>query len=667
MAASRISNKERKKTSSENKTSWTSTMPAILTSKRLQVLTGFSIIFFAIYLAFSFISYIFTGQADQSVIESLFSENVLRSGKEIQNWLGFMGAILSYIFIYQCFGIASFLLIPSIFHLGYKILYQKVIFSEWRVFKMVLFGLFWISAFLGYFVLTAEGESPFGFFAGKIGILLADILNSMIGFATFFFLILIFVAFVAFSFDFKDISFDFEKIKAFFVQEKQTETKANHANPQKIKEKEKEITVNKKEKIKEETAFEPIEKQTEIPQKNVEIGGEKSLPSKMPIQTDLNLNKIKVEIEEEENLPVSIEKPTLQIEEEQKDAPKTSKNLLSTEELSQNLVEQFGEYDPTLTLSNYKYPTLDLLNISEQKGKVTEEELVKKSDTIIKTLEYFKIGIKGITAKIGPTVTLYEMVPQDGMKISRIKNLEDDIALSLSALGIRMIAPMPGRGVIGIEVPNENRSMVSLRSILDSEEFRNSNKDLPIALGRDISNKIFITDLTKMPHLLIAGATGQGKSVGLNVVLASLLYKKHPSELKFVLIDPKKVELSLFNKIERHFLASLPNAEEAIITDTKMVVNTLQSLCIEMDVRYNLLKEAGCRNLKEYNEKFVKRQLNPEDGHRFMPYIVLVIDELADLMLTAGKEVETPIARLAQLARAIGIHLIVATQRPSVN
>ncbi|MGI4741092.1 MAG: DNA translocase FtsK 4TM domain-containing protein [Janthinobacterium lividum] len=325
-------------------------------------------------------------------------------------------------------------------------------------------------------------------------------------------------------------------------------------------------------------------------------------------------------------------------------------------------------YDPTLDLSRYLFPTLELLNdYGVAKAQVTKEELEANKDRIVETLGHYGITIASIKATIGPTVTLYEIVPEAGVRISKIKSLEDDIALSLAALGIRIIAPIPGKGTIGIEVPNTKKEMVSIRSVLGSEKFARSEMDLPVAFGRTITNEVFVADLAKMPHLLMAGATGQGKSVGLNVILASLLYKRHPSQLKFVLVDPKKVELSIFNKIERHFLAKLPDTEEAIITDTKKVVNTLNSLCMEMDRRYDLLKEAGCRNLKEYNLKFVERRLNPKKGHRFLPFIVLVIDELADLMMTAGKEVETPIARLAQLARAIGIHLIVATQRPSVN
>jgi S-DNA-T family DNA segregation ATPase FtsK/SpoIIIE len=332
-------------------------------------------------------------------------------------------------------------------------------------------------------------------------------------------------------------------------------------------------------------------------------------------------------------------------------------------------VKEFGEYDPELDLSSYKLPPIDLLETHGQTTgiNINKEELEANKNKIVDTLSNYKIEIDKIKATVGPTVTLYEVVPAPGVRISKIKNLEDDIALSLSALGIRIIAPIPGKGTIGIEVPNSNPQIVSMKALIQSDKFQNSKYELPVALGKTISNETLITDLTKMPHLLMAGATGQGKSVGLNAILVSLLYKKHPSQVKFVLIDPKKVELTLFNKIERHFLAKLPGEEEAIITDTGKVVATLNSLCIEMDNRYDLLKEAQVRNIKEYNAKFIQRKLNPEKGHQYLPYIVLVIDEFADLIMTAGKEVETPIARIAQLARAIGIHLIVATQRPSVN
>jgi len=339
-----------------------------------------------------------------------------------------------------------------------------------------------------------------------------------------------------------------------------------------------------------------------------------------------------------------------------------------TDNLSKKLVKDFGLFDPKLELASFKFPNLDILKKYNSEGiTINKEELEENKTKIVNTLSNYKIGIESIKATIGPTVTLYEIVPEAGVRISKIKNLEDDIALSLSALGIRIIAPIPGKGTIGIEVPNKNSTIVSMHSVISSQKFQQSEMILPIALGKTISNETLVVDLAKMPHLLMAGATGQGKSVGLNAVLTSLLYKKHPAEVKFVLVDPKKVELTLFNKIERHYLAKLPDSEEAIITDNTKVINTLNSLCIEMDNRYDLLKNAQCRNIVEYNKKFKSRKLNPNDGHQFLPYIVLVVDEFADLIMTAGKEVETPIARIAQLARAIGIHLIIATQRPSVN
>jgi S-DNA-T family DNA segregation ATPase FtsK/SpoIIIE len=347
---------------------------------------------------------------------------------------------------------------------------------------------------------------------------------------------------------------------------------------------------------------------------------------------------------------------------------KVEEEVLIEENLAARLVQDFGEFDPTLELSHYQFPPIDLLKEYSSGGiTINQAELEENKNKIVDTLKNYSIGISQIKATVGPTVTLYEIVPDAGIRISKIKNLEDDIALSLSALGIRIIAPIPGKGTIGIEVPNNNPTMVSMKSVISSPKFQTAEMELPIALGKTISNETFVVDLAKMPHLLMAGATGQGKSVGLNAVLTSLLYKKHPAEVKFVLVDPKKVELTLFNKIERHYLAKLPDGGDAIITDNTKVINTLNSLCIEMDNRYSLLKDAMVRNIKEYNEKFRQRKLNPENGHRFLPYIVLVVDEFADLIMTAGKEVETPIARLAQLARAIGIHLIIATQRPSVN
>ncbi|MDR1877117.1 MAG: DNA translocase FtsK, partial [Flavobacteriaceae bacterium] len=359
----------------------------------------------------------------------------------------------------------------------------------------------------------------------------------------------------------------------------------------------------------------------------------------------------------------TVDEITLTIEETKKE------EILSEDEIGKNIHDEFGPYDPKLELPRYKYPVLDLLKTYNAPNSITinNEELEENKNKIVTTLANYGIAISSIKATIGPTVTLYEIIPEAGVRISRIKNLEDDIALSLAALGIRIIAPIPGKGTIGIEVPNSTPTMVSMRSVIASQKFQKIDMELPIVFGKTISNETFVTDLTKMPHLLMAGATGQGKSVGLNAIVTSLLFKKHPSELKFVFVDPKKVELTLYNKIERHFLAKIPDTEDAIITDTTKVINTLNSLCVEMDNRYKLLQLAYVRTIKEYNHKFKERKLNPEKGHRFLPYIVLVIDEFADLIMTAGKEVELPIARLAQLARAIGIHLIIATQRPSVN
>ena len=407
-------------------------------------------------------------------------------------------------------------------------------------------------------------------------------------------------------------------------------------------------------KVKEEVALEDklkAEKKTEVIPKNDSQAIELSVENRLKKEY-IDTPALDLIVEQEKN-EIESESLTLEVN----STPKAEKKASASE-----------NYDPTLDLPKYQYPTINLLKEYPIKDvRVSKEELESNKNNILSTLINFKIAISSIKATIGPTVTLYEIVPEAGVKISKIKNLEDDIALSLSALGIRIIAPIPGKGTIGIEVPNKYPEMVSAKSVITTEKFLKSDYELPIVLGKTISNEVFVTDLSKMPHLLMAGATGQGKSVGLNIILASLIYKKHPSQLKFVLVDPKKVELTLFNKIENHFLAKLPETDEAIITDTTKVVNTLNSLCIEMDTRYDLLKEAGCRNLKEYNRKFVNRRLNPNKGHKYLPYIILVIDELADLMMTAGKEVEMPIARLAQLARAIGIHLIVATQRPSVN
>jgi DNA segregation ATPase FtsK/SpoIIIE, S-DNA-T family len=597
---------------------------------RLPLAFGFFLIIVSLYLFTAFLSYLFTGKADQSVAEALWTTNILESGKEAENWLGLYGAITSHFLIFKWMGISAFFIPPVFFLVGFKMVFKQELLPVFSAFIFSVFAGLWLSLLLGYLTHSLVGVSEIGFLSGGLGYELAKIADGLFGWGTFLILTLSLFVFIIYF-------FNVTSINTFQVKDPKP------------------------------------------------IGNDALLPDDdlLPTYTD---DRDRWPIASEEILePVLSAKPATQVKQaipelkleveparEEKEEPlfiiETPAPADDTEILAEKLVEAQGLYDPTLELSNYQFPPIELLNEYESsKVQVSHDELNQNKDKIVATLTNFKIGIQSIKATIGPTVTLYEIVPDAGIKISRIKNLEDDIALSLAALGIRIIAPIPGKGTIGIEVPNKNREMVSIRSVLGSDRFQKSDKDLPIAIGKTISNELLVIDLAKMPHLLVAGATGQGKSVGLNVILTSLLYKLHPSQLKFVLVDPKKVEMSLFSKIERHYLAKLPNSEEAIITDTKKVVYTLNSLCIEMENRYEILKDAGARNLKEYNAKFVSRKLNPKEGHRFLPYIVLIIDELADLMMTAGKEVETPIARLAQLARAIGIHLVVATQRPSVN
>lgn len=601
---------------------------------RFALALGFFLLITALYLFTAFLSYLFTGKADQSVVEALWSTPIIESGKEADNWLGLYGAITSHFLIFKWLGVSAFFIPPLLFFLGFKLVFKRELVSIFSAFILSVFAGLWLSLLLGYITHYMAGVSEIGFYSGGLGYELAKISDGLFGWGTFLILILTLFIFIIYYFNVTAINaFQVKDPKPIgndaLLPEDDFVIKPTYSDDRDI------WTEPKVEDIPDPVLVEPIEDDT-------------------PIGEELTLDV-------EPATPVKAEKPSepiFTIEETKSD----------TDELAEQLVEAQGVYDPTLDLGSYKLPTLELLNEYEaSKVQVTQEELNQNKDRILSTLTNFKIGIQSIKATIGPTVTLYEIVPEAGIKISRIKNLEDDIALSLAALGIRIIAPIPGKGTIGIEVPNKNREMVGIRSVLSTERFQKTDKELPIAIGKTISNELMVVDLTKMPHILVAGATGQGKSVGLNVILASLLYKKHPSQLKFVLVDPKKVEMSLFSKIERHYLAKLPNSEEAIITDTKKVVYTLNSLCIEMENRYEIMKDAGAKNIKEYNAKFVARKLNPKEGHRFLPYIVLVIDELADLMMTAGKEVETPIARLAQLARAIGIHLVVATQRPSVN
>jgi S-DNA-T family DNA segregation ATPase FtsK/SpoIIIE len=571
---------------------------------------------------------------------------LIEAGKEAENWLGFYGAVISHHFIFRWFGIAAFFIPPLLFVWSFRILFNRSIIPLFSFFIFCLFSTLWLSLLLGYMTLINQGFSEWGFLGGGLGFALAELSQSMFGWGTFLFLVLSLFIFIIFYFNVTAIN---------VLQPKDPKPMGNDA-------------------ILKEDDDDPLfssysDEKDNWPEMVEQDGGESK--EDLANETAKPVELVKPEVAPPVIKPAKeIKLEVLQPEKKENKAEPlfTVEENLDTDRIAEQLVEEHGFYDPTLDLSGYKFPPLELLREYEAgKVQVTQEELNQNKDRIVATLVNFKIGIQSIKATIGPTVTLYEIVPDAGIKISRIKNLEDDIALSLAALGIRIIAPIPGRGTIGIEVPNKNREMVTIRSVLSTERFQKSDMELPVALGKTISNEVFIIDLTKMPHLLVAGATGQGKSVGLNVLLTSLLYKRHPSQLKFVLVDPKKVEMSLFSKIERYYLAKLPNSEEAIITDTRKVVHTLNSLCIEMENRYEMLKDAGAKNLREYNVKFVSRKLNPKEGHRFLPYIVLVIDELADLMMTAGKEVETPIARLAQLARAIGIHLVVATQRPSVN
>ena len=599
---------------------------------RFSLAFGFFLMIVGIYLFTAFFSYLFTGKADQSVVEALWNSSLIESGKEAENWLGLYGAVTSHYLVFKWMGISAFFMPPILFLIGFKLVFKRELLPIFSVFILSVFAGLWLSLLLGYLTHSIVGVNEVSFLSGGLGYELAKLSDGLFGIGTFLILVLSLFIFIIYF-------FNVTAINAFQVRH--PKPMGNDALVPPIP-----ADDNLKPTYTDDRDHWPTQDEDEP---------EPVLLVKQPDEVKPAIQEIQLEVEPSHVEP---DEPLFTIEEPKED----------TEVLAEKLVEAQGLYDPTLELSNYKFPPIDLLNEYEiGKVQVSQEELNQNKDKILATLTNFKIGIQSIKATIGPTVTLYEIVPEAGIKISRIKNLEDDIALSLSALGIRIIAPIPGKGTIGIEVPNKNREMVSIRSVLASERFQKSDKDLPIAIGKTISNELMVIDLAKMPHLLVAGATGQGKSVGLNVILTSLLYKMHPSQLKFVLVDPKKVEMSLFSKIERHYLAKLPNSEEAIITDTKKVVYTLNSLCIEMENRYEILKDAGARNLKEYNVKFISRKLNPKEGHRFLPYIVLVIDELADLMMTAGKEVETPIARLAQLARAIGIHLVVATQRPSVN
>ena len=609
--------------------SGTNPVVAFFKNRQLQTVIGSFLILFSLFLFVAFISFFFHWQQDLSIINEFTNSNA-----KGENLLGKVGAILSNLFIYKGVGIGAFIIPYLLFISGLFWMFRTKLSKVISSYNWGLLSMLWISVTFGFF------ETSSNILSGTIGYEVNEYLQLFIG-KTGLGIILFFLLTAYITIRFKITP---EVILNRIKSKKPEISNDNHENviPQTTKE--------------ETTEENEVKSEFELSLENL----------KPTIQNHSNVKKTT------DISPIETDEPTLSISKKVDktvdiDVTEITEEENVTENLSKKLVEDFGEFDPTLELANYKFPTLNLLKQYNESISVDPEELEQNKNKIVDTLKNYKIGIAQIKATVGPTITLYEIVPEAGIRISKIKNLEDDIALSLSALGIRIIAPIPGKGTIGIEVPNKKSTIVSMHSVIASKRFQESKMELPIALGKTISNETFVVDLAKMPHLLMAGATGQGKSVGLNAVLTSLLYRKHPAEVKFVLVDPKKVELTLFNKIERHYLAKLPDTDEAIITDTTKVVNTLNSLCIEMDNRYDLLKSAMVRNIKEYNTKFKARKLNPNDGHQFLPYIVLVIDEFADLIMTAGKEVETPIARLAQLARAIGIHLIVATQRPSVN
>ncbi len=622
---------------------------ALSTSPKNVLVGGALLIVLSLLMEVAFVSYIFTGAADQSEVGAIGMAPVRDIGANTRNVLGMIGAYVSQVFIYRWFGIAA-LAIPLVpFLVGWRLMTGRSLLNLSRTTKEVIFFTIWVSVLLGYIVIMSDTSARLSFLPGGFGYYVNELLRDLIGHGS---IVVILVALFCFAVYFYDVN---PVTRWAEIRDKRAARSTTVQDYPSEEDDSAEADENK------------AEPQVEVPPATVSVSVLDQTYDDPP-ETEEEVDED--EVPEEVETPEPAAEPKLQLELDEdppQEVPKEEDP--DPDEVSEEVLRNFGQYDPTLDLPSFQHPTLDILSEIDENAqeKVSHDELEGNKERIVDTLASYGINISKIKATIGPTVTLYEIIPEAGVRISKIQNLEKDIALSLAALGIRIIAPMPGRGTIGIEVPNKNRETVFIRTVLGSERFQKSSYDLPVVLGKTVSNEIYVADLAKMPHLLMAGATGQGKSVGLNVILASLIYKKHPAQLKFVLVDPKKVELTLFNKLERHYLAKLPDSEEAIITDTKKVIHTLNSLCIEMDNRYDLLKEATARNLKEYNAKFVQRRLSPEKGHHFMPFIVLVIDELADLMMTAGKEVETPIARLAQLARAVGIHLVLATQRPSVK
>lgn len=605
--------------------------------ERFKIILGLVFIVAGITVFLSIISYIFTWKGDQSLE---WSPELADTTVEAKNWAGKFGAQLSRTLINNWFGLASFSIPFILVLLGFRLLRIKL-FPFRKSLLISIFATIIISVWLGFFSLNNPilGSGLGGRHGYFIGIYLKTLIGSI---GTILLLIIASIGLTLFIYP--KLTYI---VRSYLGMLKSSQDPNTVNMPHESKGPE--TTTNQEPIVKEDDNDLVFE--TEFPQQEKQINEDKFEVKDIEIVKQ----EPKQEEENQENIEEDVELTVSNADLKEQ-----------TGESHQNL--PLEDYDPTMELSTFELPPLDLLEKHDsQNGSVTNEELISNKNKIVETLGHYKIKIDKIKATIGPTVTLYEIVPAPGVRISKIKNLEDDIALNLSALGIRIIAPIPGKGTIGIEVPNQQPDVVSMRSLVTSRKFQESKFDLAVALGKTISNETYVFDLAKMPHLLVAGATGQGKSVGLNVILASLLYRKHPSQLKFVLIDPKKVELTLYQKIEKHYLAKIPDSDESIITDTQKVINTLNSLCIEMDDRYNLLKTAQVRNIKEYNNRFIKRGLNPEKGHRYLPYIVVIIDEFADLIMTAGREVETPLARLAQLARAIGIHLVIATQRPTTN
>ncbi len=643
----------------------------LVKDERTHKIAGTLLVIISLVLFLSFTSYLFTWKEDQDKVLQHASRFLFAKDLSVENLLGRIGAWLSHLFFYQWFGVASYLFCTVFFVSGVNFLFGKKVFSVSRNLKYLVAGLLVLPVFFSFFF--SSYAFPWG---GSIGNFTAAWMNGFIGKAGTAILISVaFLSYIIWRFN-PVFKLPARKPKQEFAPpvaeevvnpvelsvdpvEEETDFVPDHGNQ--LKQNGRVVPVP----VSEQTAtpvheFKLLEKDIEpeiiMEQPQPFVHAEPELMETDPLPQEIKTSNPPVI----NTVPEVVEGPALEIKATPEDIEETG--------TAKKVTENLPPYDPFLDLKDYKFPTLNLLeNHGGDKIVQDASELENYKNQIISTLRNYDIEIQKISATVGPTVTLYEIVPAAGVRISRIKNLEDDIALSLAALGIRIIAPIPGKGTIGIEVPNIKKSVVSMKTLLSSEKFQHNHFALPIAIGKKIDNENFIVDLASMPHLLMAGATGQGKSVGLNAILVSLLYKKHPSQLKFVLVDPKKVELSLYRHIENHFLAKLPGEEDAIITDTKKVINTLNALCIEMDNRYDLLKEAGCRNLREYNEKFVARKLNPQKGHQYLPFIVLVVDEFADLIMTAGKEIEMPIARLAQLARAVGIHLIIATQRPSVN